>query len=98
MARPYLKSEDHADVFRAVAHKWRRAIVDRLNVGPLTFGDLAGQLPISDATLSAHLRILREAGLITPKRRGASIAYRANLAKLRKIRRWLDAAESQSAA
>ena len=98
MARPYLQADDHADVFRAVAHRWRRAILDRLIDQPLVFGDLRKQLPISDATLSAHLRILRDAGLIKPERHGKSITYRPVPARLRVIETRLKSSKRHAAA
>jgi len=90
MVRPYLQPEDHADVFRAIAHRWRRVIVDHLLDQQLSFSDLRKRLPISDATLSAHLRILREAGLVKPQRDGRSISYQLNLTQLRTARHWID--------
>lgn len=45
-------------------------------------GELARQLDIPQNTLSAHLAVLSRAGLVTHKRNGRSIAYRADLERL----------------
>lgn len=45
-------------------------------------GDIADQLAIPANTMSAHLAVLARAGLITSERRGRSILYRADLARL----------------
>lgn len=52
----------------ALAEPTRRGIVDALRTGPLRAGLLAEQLGTSRPALSRHLRVLREAGLIEPRR------------------------------
>lgn len=94
MARPFLTANDQADVFRAVAHRWRRVVLELLSDEPAAVGDLLKQVPINPATLSGHLRILREAGLVKVKRQGHALIYQANLGRLAAIRRWLDTADA----
>jgi DNA-binding transcriptional ArsR family regulator len=93
MARPFITATDQADVFRAVAHRWRRVLLERLMEQPSNVGDLHRNLPITMATLSSHLRILRDAGLVKAERHGHSLVYHPQLRRLDAIRRWLALSE-----
>jgi len=46
--------------------------------------------------LSSHLRILREAGAVKTRRRGAAIIYQADLSRLNKLQGWLDGIQDAS--
>ena len=52
-------------VFKALAHPIRRDIVERLSVGPATVGETTRDLGVSKPTISRHLRMLEEAGVVT---------------------------------
>jgi DNA-binding transcriptional ArsR family regulator len=54
----------------------RRAIVELLRDGPRSVGELAGALPISRPAVSRHLRLLRNAGLVTEESQGTRNIYR----------------------
>lgn len=62
---------DLDQVFAALSHPVRRAMVARLAAGPCTVGDLAEQHAISAPAISKHLRVLEAAGLLvqTPEGR-----------------------------
>src|SRR5256885_13618754 len=49
----------------ALGDPTRRAIFESLARGPLTVGELAAELPVSRPAVSQHLKVLREAGLVT---------------------------------
>jgi DNA-binding transcriptional ArsR family regulator len=53
------------DVFSALAHPLRRGIVARLSQGPATVGDATRDLGVSKPTISRHLRMLEEAGVVS---------------------------------
>jgi DNA-binding transcriptional ArsR family regulator len=53
------------DVFKALAHPLRREIVERLSGGGATVGQLTGDFGVSKPTISRHLRLLEEAGVVT---------------------------------
>jgi DNA-binding transcriptional ArsR family regulator len=53
------------DVFRALAHPARQEIVEKLSVGAATVGEATRDLGISKPTISEHLRVLEEAGVVT---------------------------------
>ena len=63
--------------FAALADPTRRAVFERLGGGPLAVGELAEGLPVSRPAVSQHLKVLKEAGLVsakTARRRPASAA------------------------
>jgi ArsR family transcriptional regulator len=59
-------------VLKALADPTRLSIYRRIAAakGPLCVCELAGRFPVSQPTVSHHLRVLREAGLVTVERRG----------------------------
>ncbi len=65
-------------LFRALADETRRAILRALADGPKTSGDLAGLFDSSWPTISRHLAVLKQAGLVVSERRGQEIVYELN--------------------
>ena len=63
------------DAFRALADPTRRAILDQLRSGSRTSGEIAGQFGSSWPTISRHLSVLRDAGLINAEKEGQFIRY-----------------------
>lgn len=64
--------------FRALADETRRTILRVLRNGPLTSGDIADRFDSSWPTISRHLAVLKEAGLVTTERHGQEIRYELN--------------------
>jgi DNA-binding transcriptional ArsR family regulator len=56
----------------------RRAIVSRLAQGPQAVGQLAGELPVSRSAVSQHLKVLKDAGLVSERAVGTRRVYRLN--------------------
>jgi DNA-binding transcriptional ArsR family regulator len=54
-----------AVLFKALGHPIRQEIVERLSGGPATVSEATGDLGVSKPTISGHLRMLEEAGLVT---------------------------------
>jgi ArsR family transcriptional regulator, arsenate/arsenite/antimonite-responsive transcriptional repressor len=70
-------AEQLADAFKALADPTRVAIVNRLASGePSCVCDLTATFELSQPTVSHHLRILRDAGLVEAERRGTFAYYR----------------------
>lgn len=67
------------DIFEALAHPVRRAVLKKLRDGPMTAGDLADAFPVTKPTMSRHFAALKEAGLIRAERIGTTIRYRLNV-------------------
>ncbi|MFZ0088389.1 MAG: metalloregulator ArsR/SmtB family transcription factor [Solirubrobacteraceae bacterium] len=53
------------DTFGALAHPLRREIVERLSGGPATVGEVTRDFGVSKPTISRHLRMLEEAGVVS---------------------------------
>lgn len=79
-----------AAVVSALADPSRREIFERLAAGPQSVGALALDLPISRPAVSQHLRVLKEAGLVTDHADGTRRVYQIDPAGLGAMRRWLD--------
>ena len=65
-------------VFRALADPTRREILKLLRNGPRNSGEIASQFESTWATISRHLGVLRDAGLIVAERDGQFIQYELN--------------------
>jgi DNA-binding transcriptional ArsR family regulator len=78
------------DVFDAVAHPVRRQILVLLKDGSRPAGALAEPFRMSLAAVSQHLRVLREAEVVTEERRGRQILYSINPQPLRAVHEWID--------
>lgn len=63
------------DPFEALGDPNRRAIAELLATGPSSVGELAEQLPISRPAVSRHLRLLKDAGLVTAQAEGTRRLY-----------------------
>jgi len=59
----------------ALGDPTRRAIFERLAEGPRAVGELAGELPVSRPAVSQHLKVLKDAGLVTDRRTGTRRIY-----------------------
>ena len=66
-------------LFKALSHPVRRRIIDMLRQGPMASGDIAAAFEMSWPSITGHLNALKEAGLISPERDGASIRYRLEI-------------------
>lgn len=77
------------ETFKALGDPTRRAILDLLKDGAKTAGDIGAQFDMTGATVSHHLSVLREAGLVSDQRRGKYIYYELNLSVLDEITGWV---------
>src|SRR5262245_1303543 len=79
-----------ADVFRAIADPTRRAILDRLRAGPAPVNELAADFAQSRPAISKHLRVLREARLVSERRSGRERLYQLRPAPLQTVGGWIE--------
>jgi DNA-binding transcriptional ArsR family regulator len=77
-------------VLDALGDPTRRAVLDRLREGPRAVVDIAGELPVSRPAVSQHLRVLKQAGLVTERRQGARHLYRIDTEGLAALRTYLE--------
>ena len=75
--------------FKALGDPTRREILRLLRDGAKTAGEIGGHFDMTGATMSHHLAVLREAGLITDDKRGKYIYYELNLSVLDEITGWI---------
>src|SRR6186997_2305659 len=74
----------------ALADGTRRSIIRRLADGPLAVSALAAELPVTRSAVSQHLKVLKEAGLVTERAAGTRRIYRVNPVALAALRDQLD--------
>src|SRR2546423_13080295 len=80
----------------ALADPTRRAIFERLREGPRPVGELARDLPVSRPAVSQHLRVLKEAGLVSERKNGTRRLYRIEPDALAELRAYFDEFWSQA--
>jgi DNA-binding transcriptional ArsR family regulator len=67
-------------VFRALSDPTRREILRLLRAGDLSAGELSDRFPTARSTISGHLSVLKDAGLVVTERQGTTIIYSLNAA------------------
>ena len=77
------------ETFKALSDPTRREILRLLRDRAKTAGEIGRQFDMTGATISHHLSVLREAGLISDDRRGKYIYYELNLSVLDEITGWI---------
>ena len=75
---------------QALADPTRRSILERLAEAPSPVGRLAEDLPVSRPAVSQHLKVLKEAGLVSENRIGTRRVYRVEPQGLAELRAYLD--------
>ena len=85
-----MDSNRAGDGWNALADGTRRAIVSRLAEGPQAVGQLAAELPVTRSAVSQHLKILKDAGLVSERAVGTRRVYRLNPAAVAALRDQLD--------
>jgi DNA-binding transcriptional ArsR family regulator len=78
------------DVFRAIADPTRRAILDRLRAGRAPVNALAADFHQSRPAISKHLRVLRQAALVTEQRAGRERLYELQPRPLQQVAGWVE--------
>jgi DNA-binding transcriptional ArsR family regulator len=80
----------YRNAFAALGDPTRREVFERLALGPRSVGQIAKGLPVSRPAVSQHLKVLKEAGLVTDQADGTRRVYRVDPKGLGQIRAWLD--------
>ena len=74
---------------RALADPIRRDILNLLKSGKMSAGDISDHFPVTSASVSRHLSVLKEADLIRDNREGKYIFYELNTSVLEEIMLWI---------
>jgi DNA-binding transcriptional ArsR family regulator len=77
-----------SDAFNAVAEPRRRQILTLLALGERPVGDLVAALELEQPSVSKHLRVLRDVGLVHVRRAGRQMLYRTNAEAIRPLHEW----------
>lgn len=82
--------------FKALSDKTRREILDLLKKGSMTAGEIGEHFPVSGATISHHLSVLKDAGLILDDRQGKFIYYELNTSVVDELIGWVSGLKGES--
>lgn len=77
------------NTWKALADPIRRDILNLLKSGRLSAGEIGAHFPVTGASISRHLSVLKEADLIRDKREGKYIYYELNASVLEEIMLWV---------
>ena len=82
-----------SDVFNAVAEPRRREILGLLVLKELPVGDIVTLIKLDQPSVSKHLRVLRDVGLVHVRRNGRHKLYRTNAQGIRPLHEWAETFE-----
>jgi DNA-binding transcriptional ArsR family regulator len=77
-----------SDAFNAVAEPRRREILSYLVLQERAVGEIAATMGLEQPSVSKHLRVLRDVGLVRMRRDGRNIYYRTNAEAIRPLHEW----------
>ena len=79
----------------ALSDPIRREILNLLKSGRMSAGDISAHFPVTDAAISRHLSLLKEADLIRATREGKFIFYDINTSVLEEVMLWITALKGE---
>ena len=77
-----------SDPFNAIAEPRRRRILEFIATDERSVNEIADALEVEQPSVSKHLQVLRDVGLVTMRRDGRRVLYRTNAGQLRTIHEW----------
>jgi len=77
-------------VLDALGNPVRRAILRELRAGPRSVGEIAARLPVSRPSVSRHLRLLEDAGLVQAREEGTRNLYSVRVQGFSSVREFVD--------
>ena len=81
---------NQSERFAALADPTRREIFERLARRPLAVGEIAEGMPVSRPAVSQHLKVLKDAGLVTMRTEGTRNVYQIDFRAIASMRAYLD--------
>src|SRR5260370_38896709 len=82
------RADTTTDAFNAVAEPRRRKILNYLAPQERPVGDIVASLGFQQPSVSKHLRVLRDVGLVHVRREGRRMLYRTNAGAIRPLHDW----------
>lgn len=86
--RAVARAATTSDIFNAVAEPRRREILGLLALQEQSVSDLVDQLDCAQPSVSKHLRVLSDVGLVEARRDGKRVLYRMNAAAIKPLHEW----------
>ncbi len=80
----------YGNALAALADPTRRTVFERLKTGPHAVAEIARGMPVSRPAVSQHLKVLKEAGLVSDRPEGTRRVYYIEPHGLGALRQWLD--------
>ena len=80
----------YGSVLDALGDPTRRSLFERLAAGPVSVQELADALPVSRPAVSQHLKVLKDAGLVTVRPAGTRRLYQVDPRGVAAVRSWFD--------
>jgi DNA-binding transcriptional ArsR family regulator len=77
-----------SDAFNAVAEPRRRDILNYLTLQERSVNEIVDSLSIEQPSVSKHLRVLKDVGLVTVRRDGRNMFYKTNADAIRPLHEW----------
>ena len=77
------------NLFKALNDETRRKILDLLKEGDMNAGEIADEFNISKPSISHHLDLLKQAGLISSEKKGQFVEYSLNTSILDDVLSWI---------
>lgn len=84
------RANTHGQALAALADPTRRLVFERLKSGPKPVVEIARSLPVSRPAVSQHLKVLKQAGLVSDRPEGTRRVYAIDPRGLGALRAWLD--------
>lgn len=84
-----MKSVGFQETFKALSDNTRRDILHLLKNGAMSAGEIGSHFQMTGATISHHLTVLKDAGLISDEKLGKYIYYELNMSVLDEITGWI---------
>jgi len=82
------RAATRSDVFNAVAEPQRRSILEFLAGDERSVTEIVDALEVAQPSVSKHLRVLRDVGLVRARRDGRQVLYRTNATELKPLHEW----------
>jgi DNA-binding transcriptional ArsR family regulator len=86
--RPVARAATTSDAFNAVAEPRRRDILNYLALQERPVGDIVRALGLEQPSVSKHLAVLKNVGLVRARREGRNMLYRVNAGAIRPLHEW----------
>ena len=84
------------NTMKALSDPIRREILDMLKIQRLSAGQICTHFDVTDASISRHLSVLKEADLVRDTREGKFIYYELNTSVLEEIMKWISSLKGEN--